>query len=162
MKIHCKKSTSNCNNSISREKSSSMRSKCFSARLLPFPIISVSARTHQAIFLVKSQQSYSLLNESFFYFNILGTYECQCNEGFKSMGNNQCGDIDECLFENGGCDHQCNNFVGSFQCSCRSGYHPSPDNLKMCVDIDECSSSSNNNSQNSLNSLKCSDKVEKI
>jgi hypothetical protein len=76
------------------------------------------------------------------------------------MGNNQCGDIDECLFENGGCDHQCNNFVGSFQCSCHSGYHLSPDNLKMCVDIDECSSSNINsqNSQNSLNSLKCSDK----
>ena len=89
---------------------------------------------------------------------ILGTYECQCHEGFKSTGKNQCGDIDECLFENGGCDHQCNNFVGSFQCSCHSGYHPSPDNLKMCVDIDECS----NSNIDSQNSLKCSDKVEKI
>ena len=100
-------------------------------------------------------------NHNILLFVILGTYECQCNEGFKSTSKNQCEDIDECLFENGGCDHQCNNFIGSFQCSCHSGYHPSPDNLKMCVDIDECSSS-NIDSQKSQNSPKCSDKVEMI
>jgi hypothetical protein len=31
-------------------------------------------------------------------------------------------DIDECLTDNGGCDHDCENTVGSFVCSCRPGY----------------------------------------
>ena len=41
--------------------------------------------------------------------------------------------------ENGGCDHKCDNVVGSFQCSCHSGYHPLTEiDPKKCVDIDEC------------------------
>ncbi|XP_070574356.1 uncharacterized protein [Ptychodera flava] len=31
-------------------------------------------------------------------------------------------DIDECLYNNGGCDHYCHNILGSFYCSCRSEY----------------------------------------
>ena len=31
-------------------------------------------------------------------------------------------DINECLVNNGGCDHFCRNTVGSFECSCRKGY----------------------------------------
>lgn len=31
-------------------------------------------------------------------------------------------DIDECLVNNGGCDHFCRNTVGSFECSCQKGY----------------------------------------
>lgn len=31
-------------------------------------------------------------------------------------------DIDECLANNGGCDHSCRNTVGSVECGCRKGY----------------------------------------
>jgi hypothetical protein len=35
-------------------------------------------------------------------------------------------DVDECTNanygENGGCEHHCQNAVGSYSCSCRSGY----------------------------------------
>ena len=31
-------------------------------------------------------------------------------------------DIDECLVDNGGCDHDCLNRDGSFECFCGDGY----------------------------------------
>ena len=31
-------------------------------------------------------------------------------------------DIDECEVTNGGCDHNCKNFIGSYECSCDEGY----------------------------------------
>ena len=39
-------------------------------------------------------------------------------------------DIDECA-ENGACDHNCTNTVGSFNCSCNSGYELD-DNGRNC------------------------------
>ena len=31
-------------------------------------------------------------------------------------------DVVECFTDNGGCEHTCNNTLGSFTCSCRNGY----------------------------------------
>ncbi|XP_055611221.1 tolloid-like protein 1 [Uranotaenia lowii] len=31
-------------------------------------------------------------------------------------------DVDECAVNNGGCQHECKNTVGSYACSCRNGY----------------------------------------
>ena len=31
-------------------------------------------------------------------------------------------DINECLTDNGGCAHNCNNTAGSYQCYCEDGY----------------------------------------
>ena len=31
-------------------------------------------------------------------------------------------DIDECISDNGGCDHNCTNTDGSYYCSCNDGY----------------------------------------
>lgn len=31
-------------------------------------------------------------------------------------------DIDECMISRGGCEHECNNSIGSFECLCHSGY----------------------------------------
>ena len=31
-------------------------------------------------------------------------------------------DINECNYSNGGCEHICNNTVGSYYCTCNSGY----------------------------------------
>ena len=33
-----------------------------------------------------------------------------------------CTDIDECVESNGGCQHVCNNSVGSYRCLCDNGY----------------------------------------
>ena len=31
-------------------------------------------------------------------------------------------DINECMTDNGGCTHNCNNTAGSYQCYCEDGY----------------------------------------
>ena len=41
-------------------------------------------------------------------------------------------DVDECLFNNGGCSHFCHNFIGGFYCSCRIGYRLD-DDIKSCI-----------------------------
>ena len=38
-------------------------------------------------------------------------------------------DIDECKFNNGGCEHNCTNNNGSFFCTCLVGYKFKKDNL---------------------------------
>ena len=47
-------------------------------------------------------------------------------------------DVDECLSDNGGCDHNCTNTEGSFECSCLKGFLLDS-NMTSCSDIDECS-----------------------
>ena len=41
-------------------------------------------------------------------------------------------DINECETLNGGCDHQCNNTVGSFNCNCRKGFFLAA-NRRKCI-----------------------------
>ena len=41
-------------------------------------------------------------------------------------------DIDECSRDIDGCEHNCNNTVGSFACSCNTGYALIP-NSKNCI-----------------------------
>jgi len=45
-------------------------------------------------------------------------------------------DFDECLDNNGGCDHTCNNAIGSYTCTCRDGY-------KLLDDKHKCEGSMN-------------------
>lgn len=45
-------------------------------------------------------------------------------------------DVDECLEGTSGCEHLCNNTVGSFKCSCRHGY-------KLDYDRKSCTGSYN-------------------
>ena len=40
--------------------------------------------------------------------------------------------MNECLDNNGGCDHNCINTIGSFVCFCQSGYDLDSDGL-ACV-----------------------------
>jgi len=41
-------------------------------------------------------------------------------------------DVDECSMDNGGCDQNCTNIIGSFQCSCQPGYDLADDGLR-CI-----------------------------
>ncbi len=36
-------------------------------------------------------------------------------------------DIDECSFDNGGCNQTCTNTTGSYKCSCDEGFKLNPD-----------------------------------
>ncbi|XP_068046771.1 signal peptide, CUB and EGF-like domain-containing protein 1 isoform X5 [Anomalospiza imberbis] len=68
-----------------------------------------------------------------------GGVACECRPGFELAKNQKdCKYIDECLVNNGGCDHFCRNTVGSFECSCQKGYKLLTDE-RTCQDIDECS-----------------------
>ena len=40
--------------------------------------------------------------------------------------------MNECLDNNGGCDHNCTNTMGSFVCSCQAGYDLDSDGL-ACI-----------------------------
>nr|XP_033775586.1 fibrillin-1 isoform X2 [Geotrypetes seraphini] len=71
--------------------------------------------------------------------NTIGSYNCRCFDGFILSHNNDCIDVDECVFGNGAqCRNgHCINTVGSFQCLCNEGYELSHDG-RTCVDINEC------------------------
>ena len=43
-----------------------------------------------------------------------------------------CADNDECSHNNGGCDHDCTNSIGSYECACREGYDLADDDHK-CI-----------------------------
>lgn len=47
-------------------------------------------------------------------------------------------DINECAANNGGCEQECKNTLGSFMCRCRDGYLEDIMDPFMCIDIDEC------------------------
>ena len=89
--------------------------------------------------------------------NTPGFFECQCNIGYRlSSDGFTCEgvysiiylasqlynhymptDIDECLDDNGGCNHTCINIVGSYECSCWQGYFLS-DDQHTCVGMFVC------------------------
>ena len=72
--------------------------------------------------------------------NTIGSYVCSCLDGYSLNNNNHnCTgiwrllnidtistwsflDINECIFSNGDCNHDCTNIPGSYSCSCRAGY----------------------------------------
>ena len=87
-------------------------------------------------------------------YNTPGSYYCDCNTGYRLAGDGitcegmhtwinwifhfhdyfytHISDIDECLDNNGGCNHDCVNTVGSYECSCWKGYFLS-DDARTCV-----------------------------
>ena len=78
-------------------------------------------------------------------FNLPGTYECKCSEGFRGDGFN-CSDIDECYeshsqkeTDNATCSdiyHKCVNTYGSFECICKEGFLQTSNGDGECLGID--------------------------
>ncbi|CAI5677455.1 unnamed protein product [Oreochromis niloticus] len=68
--------------------------------------------------------------------NALGTFECQCHEGYYINDKGECEDIDECI--NDPCEHACENTPGSHICHCHLGYSLVPEHPSQCQDINEC------------------------
>ena len=61
---------------------------------------------------------------------------CGCNQGYQhSPACTSCIYINECEIDNGGCEQNCENTIGSSRCSCNTGYvlH----NITQC-DVNEC------------------------
>ena len=68
--------------------------------------------------------------------NTLGSFHCECHQGFELGGGGECEDRDECGEEAGRCGvGSCSNTPGSFECNCPPGWEFTGG---TCADLDEC------------------------
>jgi hypothetical protein len=64
--------------------------------------------------------------------------EKECDPGYTYKESwDTCIDIDECQINNGGCEQNCKNTIGSLECSCNEPYFLSEDG-KTCSDFNDC------------------------
>ena len=56
--------------------------------------------------------------------NSIGSYTCQCIEGYAREDNFTCSEIDECAVGLHNCDANahCTNIPGGYKCDCTAGY----------------------------------------
>ncbi|XP_077869189.1 uncharacterized protein LOC100367086 [Saccoglossus kowalevskii] len=67
-----------------------------------------------------------------------GAWVCSCRDGYEMDAGDSCQDIDECITNNGGCEQDCTNTLGSFVCSCPEiGKVLQDDGLSCAYDYDE-------------------------
>ncbi|XP_023310715.1 signal peptide, CUB and EGF-like domain-containing protein 3 isoform X1 [Anoplophora glabripennis] len=70
--------------------------------------------------------------------NPKGKIKCSCLTGFALAADQRtCLDIDECKTNNGGCEKECRNTLGTYECRCPNGLRLADDS-KSCDDINEC------------------------
>jgi hypothetical protein len=69
---------------------------------------------------------------------------CYCTSvtPVRSVNGTRCQDINECLINNGGCEHTCTNLDGSYMCSCNRGFRQGT-TMKECEDHNECTENPN-------------------
>ncbi|CAL2041939.1 unnamed protein product [Caenorhabditis brenneri] len=67
---------------------------------------------------------------------VLGSEGTPCTE-IEALGcqRTSCADINECLKDNGHCDHLCINTQGSYKCACRNGYDLFTENGQSGVNV---------------------------
>lgn len=66
--------------------------------------------------------------------NTVGSYRCECKEGFRKQDGNDekvCIDINECNEMPGMCEQRCVNYWGSYRCACETGFRLA-DNNRTC------------------------------
>ncbi|WAR27354.1 MLP-like protein [Mya arenaria] len=69
--------------------------------------------------------------------NIVGSYTCDCINGYEKNDEDACTDVDECTDASlNDCHQQCSNNIGSYTCGCSVGYVKI--NGTSCQDFDEC------------------------
>ncbi|KAG8001253.1 Fibrillin-1 [Nibea albiflora] len=69
--------------------------------------------------------------------NVIGGFECACDDGFEPGPMMTCEDINECSQNPLLCAFRCVNVVGSYECKCPKGYVLREDR-RMCKDQNEC------------------------
>ncbi|XP_067937017.1 matrilin-2-like [Watersipora subatra] len=77
----------------------------------------------------------TLYCDNYYYYGTL--CYCKVNTIVQLVNGTNCTGIDECLVNNGGCEHVCEDTSDSFLCSCQFGYALAPDQFS-CRDINEC------------------------
>ncbi|XP_035507919.1 growth arrest-specific protein 6 [Morone saxatilis] len=63
-----------------------------------------------------------------------GDFLCHCFTGWTGARCDK--DVNECSSNNGGCNQECNNTMGSYRCSCHQGYMLV--GRHICNDVNEC------------------------
>ena len=63
---------------------------------------------------------------------------CFVMKGFSYLQLLYSTDINECLTNNGGCDHTCINTEGSFECLCNTSYILAADNKTCVLNVTDC------------------------
>jgi len=71
----------------------------------------------------------TLYCDHYYYYGTL--CYCQVNGLPQPLNGTECEDSNECAVNNGGCEHVCQDTVGSYVCSCDPGYALS-DNQFSC------------------------------
>ncbi|XP_045536115.1 low-density lipoprotein receptor-related protein 2 [Papilio machaon] len=60
-------------------------------------------------------------------------YYCDCNQGYKLLGDGKaCADIDECIESPGVCSQYCSNTPGSYYCKCNDQYYEREADERTC------------------------------
>ncbi|XP_016371582.1 adhesion G protein-coupled receptor E2-like [Sinocyclocheilus rhinocerous] len=91
----------------------------------------------------------SICGENARCINTVGSYYCQCHEGFTTLSTHNftqadsisCKDINECVVGSADCGPNtiCVNSEGGYKCTCATGYISSNSGQGVqCIDIDEC------------------------